>query len=267
MKISATIITLNEEKKLARALESLVPVVDEIVVVDSGSADSTESIARHFTDRFLFNKWPGYAAQKNYAAAQASNDWILSLDADECLSSELQHSIIEIKKTPLSVAGYKFPRKTLYIGRWIEHSGWYPDRKIRLYDRNAGRWEGQFVHESVKVDGEVGTLFGDLLHYSIDSIFDHAKVANRYTGLAAEEMFARNRRARITDFVFLPSVTFVKSYLLQQGFRDGLPGFCIASFAAYYVFLKYAKLWELWHQPNCSKEESAAKNKSAGNGK
>jgi len=245
MKISATIVTLNEERKLGRALESIRPVADEIIVVDSGSRDSTEVVARQFTDKFLFNEWPGYAAQKNYAADQATHDWILSLDADECLSEQLQRSILETKKSEPSFQGFKFPRKTFYLGRWIQHSGWYPDQKIRLYNRKKGLWEGQYVHESVKVSGDIASLSGDLLHYSIDSVFDHAKVANKYTDLAAQELYARNRKARFIDFLFLPPTTFLKSYILQQGFRDGLPGLCIASFAAYYVFLKYAKLFEL----------------------
>ena len=244
MKISATIITLNEEKKLARALESLVDIADEIIVVDSGSTDQTESIARRYTDKVFFNKWDGYTAQKNFATEKASHDWILSLDADECLSDHLRDTIIHIKDKKADVAAYRFPRKTFYLGRWISHSGWYPDYKTRLYDRHKARWDGDFVDESLLVDGEIETHAGDLLHYSIDSINEHVRVTNRYTDLAAEELQARNRRASLIDLIVLPPITFIKSYIVKQGFRDGLPGFCIASFAAYYVFIKYAKLWE-----------------------
>jgi glycosyltransferase involved in cell wall biosynthesis len=244
MKITAIIITLNEERKLAGCLESLAGIADEIVIVDSGSTDTTESIARRFTDRFYFNKWPGYAGQKNLAAEKASSDWVLSLDADERLSQQLKQSLAEIKTINASVSAYSFPRKTFYLGRWIEHSGWYPDRKTRLYHRRKARWGGDFVHESLLVDGDTQGLKGDLLHYSIDSVFDHAKTANRYTDLAATELAAKNRKTRFVDLLFLPPITFLKSYILQQGFRDGLQGLSIASFASFYVFLKYMKLWE-----------------------
>src|SRR5882724_7862076 len=245
MKITAIIITLNEEKKLAGCLESLSGIADEIVIVDSGSTDGTESIARRFTDKFYFNKWPGYAGQKNLAAERSSSDWILSLDSDERLSEQLKRSIAGIKSATAQAPAYRVPRKTFYLGRWIEHSGWYPDRKTRLYDRRRARWDGDFVHESLLVDGETQDLSGDLLHYSIDSVFDHAKTANRYTDLAAQELSAKNRRAGFADLLFLPPITFFKSYILQQGFRDGLPGLSIASFASFYVFMKYLKLWEM----------------------
>src|SRR5258707_1230371 len=187
MKITATIITLNEEKKLAGCLSSLSGIADEIVVVDSGSTDETESIARRFTDKFYFNKWPGYAEQKNLAAEKSSSDWILSLDADEHLSEELKRSISGIKSNDIAISAFRFPRKTFYLGRWIEHSGWYPDRKPRLYNRRTARWGGKFVHESLVVNGEIQDLSGDVLHYSIDSVFDHAKTANRYTDLTAQQ--------------------------------------------------------------------------------
>jgi glycosyltransferase involved in cell wall biosynthesis len=244
MKITAIIITLNEEKKLAGCLESLSGIADEIVIVDSGSTDETESIARRFTDKFYFNKWPGYAAQKNLAAEKSSSDWILSLDADERLSEELKRSILQIKTTDVSSSAFSFPRKTFYLGRWIEHSGWYPDRKTRLYDRRKARWGGDFVHESLLVVGETREVSGDLLHYSIDSVFDHAKTANRYTDLAAQELDAKGRKARFIDLALLPSVTFFKCYILQGGFQDGIAGLSIAAFASYYVFMKYMKLWE-----------------------
>jgi glycosyltransferase involved in cell wall biosynthesis len=257
MKISAIIITLNEEKKLASCLESLSGIADEIVVVDSGSTDGTESVARRFTDKFYFNKWPGYAIQKNLAAEKASSDWVLSLDADERLSDQLKQSIALIETANESVSAYRFPRKTFYLGRWIEHSGWYPDRKPRLYDRRKARWGGDFVHESLLIDGDIQELTGDLLHYSIDSVFDHAKTANRYTQLAAEEWNAKGRKARFIQLSLLPPVTFFKSYVLQGGFRDGVPGLCIATFASYYVFMKYMKLWEA-QNVSCMKDDSGS---------
>lgn len=245
MQLSATIITLNEARKLRRALTSLQPVVDEIIVIDSGSTDATETIAREFTNRFIVNPWPGYAAQKNFAAAQASHDWILSLDADECLSEPLQQAIQALKPTKPQAAAFQFPRLTFYLGRWIKHAGWYPDYKIRLYDRRRASWHGQYVHESIKAEGQVENLSGDLLHYSLDNLSEHVQVVDRYTTLAAQELAARRQSVKLSQLLLAPPATFLKSYLLKQGFRDGFPGLCIAGFAAYYVFLKHAKLWEL----------------------
>ncbi len=240
MKISATIISLNEERNLPRLLESLI-CVDEIVVVDSGSTDRTVEIARRYGARVIENPWPGYAKQKNFAAAQATHDWILSLDADEALSDNLGAEILELKAGEPSVAGYRFPRLAQYLGHWIHHSGWYPDAKVRLYDRRRARWVGDYVHESVQVDGPVADLVGPLHHFTCSSIEEHKRTMERYTTLAADELKARGYRASPIRLLLAPPATFLKSYLLQQGFRDGYPGLLIATMAARYVFLKYAK--------------------------
>jgi len=240
VKISATIITLNEERNLPRALESL-DCADEMLVVDSGSTDRTVEIARRYGARVLSQDWLGYAAQKNYAAGQAAHDWILSLDADEALSETLAAEIQQVKRDGAGVQGYRFPRLAQYLGRWILHSGWYPDYKLRLYDRNHGRWVGDYVHESVRVDGSVATLRGPLHHFTCQSLSDHLGTLNRYTTLAAEELRARGYRPGLLRLCLAPPASFLKTYLLQQGFRDGYQGFLIASMAAWYVFLKYAK--------------------------
>jgi glycosyltransferase involved in cell wall biosynthesis len=241
--ISAAIITLNEERNLPRAFDSL-DCVDEIVVVDCGSTDSTREIACAHGARVIENPWPGYAAQKNFAAAQASHDWVLSIDADEALSEPLSAEIMRIKREGARAAGYRFPRRAQYLGRWILHSGWYPDYKLRLYDRRRGAWQGEYVHESVRVEGPVETLRADLLHYTCDSLGQHLRTLDRYTTLAAAQLRARGCRAGLLRLLFAPPWTFLKTYVLRQGFRDGYQGFLISVLAAWYVFLKWAKTRE-----------------------
>jgi glycosyltransferase involved in cell wall biosynthesis len=245
MKISAIVITLNEEESIADALESL-KWADEIIVVDSESSDRTVEIARKFTDRIYARSWPGYAAQKNFAAAQAQFDWIFSLDADERVSDSLADEIQHLKRSPEpQAAGFEMPRLTRYLGRWIKHSGWYPDYKLRLYNRRHGAWQGDFVHESIKVDGSIQRLNGDLLHYTVNNASDHHLRIDRYTTLAAEQMRSQGKTASLPSMIFSPPVAFIRSYIFKLGFLDGPQGFAIARFAAHYVFLKNLKLWEM----------------------
>src|SRR5579864_4378421 len=180
MKITATIITLNEERNIARAIESL-RCCDEIVVLDSGSADRTVELAEKFGARTIESPWRGYAGQKNWAAEQATNDWILSLAADEALSEALEAEIWNLKKTGPQSDAYTMPRLAQYLGRWILHSGWHPDRKVRLYDRRLAKWVGGYVHESVVVDGSVGHLDSNILHFTCNSLSEHLKTMDRYT--------------------------------------------------------------------------------------
>lgn len=240
MKITATIITLNEERNIARAIESL-RCCDEIMLVDSGSSDRTLELARNLGARVIEAPWRGYAKQKNFAAEQASNDWILSVDADEAISEGLEGEIWNLKKNGATYDAYTMPRLAQYLGRWILHGGWYPDRKVRLYDRRKAQWTGEFVHESVKVDGKVGHLDANLLHYTCDSLSEHLRTMDRYTTLAAEEIVARKQRVPSHRLVLDPAWTFAKSYVVQRGFLDGLEGLTIAYMAAMYTFLKYAK--------------------------
>ena len=243
MRITATVITLDEERHIAAALESL-SWADEIVVVDSGSTDRTAEIARGFTDRVIVNPWPGYAAQKNRAAREASHDWIFSLDADERVTPELAASVERARAEARPPDGYRVARRAWYVDRWVRHSGWYPDWQVRLYDRTKARFEGDFVHESVRLGGPAGTLDGDLLHYTVESLSDHHRRIDRYTTLAAEALAARGARPSLARAAAQPVATFARSYLLRQGFRDGAAGLAIAGFAAYYVFLRQMKLWE-----------------------
>ncbi|HEX8985132.1 MAG TPA: glycosyltransferase family 2 protein [Bryobacteraceae bacterium] len=241
MKISATIITCNEERKIARAIESL-RCCEEILVVDSGSTDRTVEIARKLDARVIESPWPGYAKQKNLAAAQAANDWILSLDADETLSEALEGEILQLRKGAPEFDAYTMPRMAQYLGRWILHSGWYPDRKVRLYHRERATWVGDFVHESVNVNGTVGHLKSNILHYTCESLSEHVRTVDRYTTLAAQELVARGERAGWHRLIFEPGWTFLRTYLFQLGFLDGLEGLMIANMAAMYTFLKHAKV-------------------------
>jgi glycosyltransferase involved in cell wall biosynthesis len=240
MQISATIITLNEERNIARAIESLL-CADEVVVVDSGSTDQTREIARRLGARVIEEPWRGYAGQKNFAACCAANEWILSLDADEELTEKLAAEIVQLKKEGARFDGYSFPRLAQYLGHWIRHSGWYPDRKVRLYDRGKAEWVGEYVHESVRVNGTSGELQGDLLHYTCTSLSEHLKTLDRYTSLAARELAARGEAVPLTRLTVDPAWTFFRTYVLQRGFLDGRRGLAIAWMAALYTFLKYAK--------------------------
>ncbi len=240
MKITATIITLNEERNIARAIESL-RCCDEILILDSGSTDRTVELAQNLGTRVFEAGWRGFAGQKNWAAEQATHDWILSLDADEALSESLEAEVLTLKKNGPRYDGYTMPRQARYLGRWILHSGWYPDRKIRLYDRRKGRWVGDFVHESVHVKGRVGHLESNILHFTCDSLSEHVKTMERYTTLAAQELAARKVKVPLWRLILDPSWAFWKTYVLQRGFQDGLEGLVIAYMAAFYTFLKYAK--------------------------
>ena len=240
MKLSATIITLNEERNVARAIESL-RCCDEIVVVDSGSNDRTTEIAGKLGARVVEAPWRGYAGQKNFASDQVTHDWVLSIDADESLSEALEAEIWQIKKSGPRYDAYTVPRLAQYLGRWILHSGWYPDRKIRLYNRNKARWVGDYVHESVKVTGAVGHLESNLLHFTCDSLSEHLRTMDHYTTLAAAELVDQEVSIGLDKLVLDPLWTFFQTYFLKQGFRDGVEGLCIAYMAAFYNFVKYSK--------------------------
>ena len=240
MKITATIIAFNEERNIARAIESL-RCCDEILVVDSGSTDRTVELAQNLGARVIEANWRGYSQQKNWAAEQAHHDWVLSLDADEALSEALEAEIWNLKKSGPRYDGYTMPRLARYMGRWILHSGWYPDRKLRLYDRRKAGWVGDFVHERVTVDGHVGELESNILHFTCESLSEHIKTMERYTTLAAQEIAGRKIPVPVWKVLLDPPWTFFKTFVLQQGFLDGREGLNIAYMAAFYTFLKYAK--------------------------
>lgn len=245
-KVSVTIITRNETAHLAAALAS-VAWADERIVVDSGSSDDTAVLALGLADRVETRAWTGYAEQKNYAATLARHDWILSLDADERVSEPLADEIRSVLATEPSVRGFRIPRVSHYLGQWVRCTDWWPDWQLRLYDRRAGRWSRVHVHESVRLAGTVqaGRLTRELLHYPYRDISDHLDTIDRYTTLAAAEMYAHGRRAGWLRLATHPPLAFLRNYLLRGGFRQGTTGLTVSLLNSYYVMLKFAKLWEL----------------------
>ncbi|MDD5543580.1 MAG: glycosyltransferase family 2 protein [Acidobacteriia bacterium] len=246
MRISATIITWNEESNLRRACESLQGVADEVIVVDSESRDRTVEIARQFTPHVYVQPFIDYSKQKNFAASKSTYPWILSLDADECLSDRLRRSILDQKSVPEPpLAAFRCSRLANYLGGWIHHSGWYPDYKVRLYHRDRARWVGEYVHESLAVDGPIGKLDGDLLHYTAATVEEHIERLNRYTTLAARQAAAKGKKFSMWVCTTSPLLSFLKSYVFRLGFLDGWRGLSIASLAAWYIFVREVKLREL----------------------
>jgi glycosyltransferase involved in cell wall biosynthesis len=242
-KVSVTIITRDEESDIGAALRSAA-WADEIVVVDSGSTDKTVEIARAAGARVVVREWPGYIAQKNFAAAQAAHDWIFSLDADERITTVLATEVRRVLERPGHLA-YRVPRLTWHLGRWIRGTDWYPDYQTRLYDRRAAQWAGGYVHESVTAGGPVGRLHGELQHFAYRDIADHLETINRYTSYAARQMHEEGRRGSTWKMLLHPPAAFLRNYLLKGGFRLGTAGFIVSAMNAYYVFLKFAKLWQL----------------------
>jgi glycosyltransferase involved in cell wall biosynthesis len=246
MEISAVIITYNEEKRLEPALKSLAGIAEEIVVVDRYSDDDTLKIAKKYTDCVFQRKWTNFADQKNYANSKARFPWILSLDADERLSPKLREEIIQLKEQEPGCTGFSMPREVFYLGRWIRHSGWYPDRKIRLFQKEKAHWEGKYIHEKLVIEGEVKKLHGSIYHFTYRNVSDHLRRINTFSDLGAQKLYAQNKRCRWYHLLFLPFFRFLRAYLLKSGFRDGFAGFTISVLDAYSVFARYAKLREIW---------------------
>jgi glycosyltransferase involved in cell wall biosynthesis len=243
MKISATIITLNEEKNIGACLESL-DFADEIVVVDSGSTDRTKEIClAHPCVIYHEHHWEGFGRQKNVAAEIASHDWIFNIDADEQVSADLRRSISSVDVTIFT--GFKVARENYFGNRRIKHCGWYPDYNLRLYNKKMGRFSEREVHESVNCQGPVGTLAGNLLHYSYDGISDFIGRINRYTSLSAVEMVNSGKKPGAGSMLFRPFYTFFRMYILKGGFLEGYAGLVLSLLFAQYTFLKYAKAREL----------------------
>jgi glycosyltransferase involved in cell wall biosynthesis len=248
IRISAVIITFNEEQNIARCIASLVPVADEILVVDSFSTDRTKAICEGFNVRFLENPFEGHIQQKNYAMGQASYDVVLSLDADEELTGTLQQSILSLKKDWKENAAWRVSRLTSYCGHWIRHCGWYPDRKIRLWDRRHGKWGGINPHDKVIVDPEISVenLNGDMRHYTYHSLQEHITQMNKFSDIASLEAHKRGKKVIVWWHIALyPVFTFFRNYLFKLGFLDGYYGFIVCFNSGYYRFLKYSKLNEL----------------------
>jgi glycosyltransferase involved in cell wall biosynthesis len=246
VKISATIITFNEEKKLEFCIKSLLNVADEIIVVDSYSTDLTENICRKYPVKFHLHQFKDYVSQKNHATTLATYDYILSLDADERLSEELQKSILDVKSNWGDTDGFIVRRFNNYCGKWMHFSGWYPENKIRLWDRRKGKWEGADVHEVVKIPSrKVKRLKGHLLHYAYLSVDEHIRQTYKFADMAARAKYKNGEKANFFINVILsPLFRFVKTYFFQLGFLDGYYGFIVCTTAAAMTFFKYVKLYE-----------------------
>ena len=247
-KISAVIITFNEERNIKRCLQSLQNVVDEIIVVDSGSTDRTEKICKELGVNFIYQKWLGYGAQKNFANSLAQFDYILSIDADEELSDILKKSIIEAKQNFIADS-YKMSRLTNYCSKkWIKHCGWYPDTKIRLWKKHKAQWSNDKVHEHLIFnEGATSMLLkGNILHYTYNNIAEHINIANKYTTLIAEEYYIKKKTTTILKIMFAPIWGFFRDFFLRKGFMDGYYGFMICIIASFSTFLKYVKLRQLY---------------------
>ncbi|MCL4558509.1 MAG: glycosyltransferase family 2 protein [Deltaproteobacteria bacterium] len=242
--LSVVIVTHNEEDRIRGCLDS-VAWADEIIVVDAFSTDRTAEYCRPYTDRIYTRVWDGFIPQKNYALKLATKEWVLSLDADERLSDRLIPQIkAAIGTADRGCAAYSMPRKTYYLGRWMEHSGWYPDRKTRLIRNGAGVWTGQEPHDTLEVDGRVCRLDGDILHYSFRDLSHHIQKLDYFTDLASSELIKSGRHAGPVDMMIHSSGMFVKMFFVKKGFLDGVQGFIAACVSAFHVFIKYAKAWE-----------------------
>ena len=242
--MSVCIIAMNEEDNLPRCLAS-VAWADEIIVVDSHSTDRTREMAAEAGARVIERDFPGYIEQKNFAMSQATHDWVLCLDADEELSPELSASVQAALEDPGDADGFMSNRCNYYNDRWIRHGGWYPDCKTRLVRKANSQWRGLNPHDVLHVDGKVGRLKGDLLHYTYRDMTAQFRQTNLFTDIAARVMFENGTKHRLHNLVLRPWVTFLKSYFWRLGFLDGSAGFVLAVTGSYYVFLKYAKLAEL----------------------
>jgi glycosyltransferase involved in cell wall biosynthesis len=249
VKISVAIITLNEERNIGRCLESVKEIADDVVVTDSFSTDKTEEICMQHGARFIKHRWEGYVEQKNVATDLALYDHILSLDADEALSPELLAAIKKVKEN-FDADAYTMNRLTNYCGHWIKHSGWYPDTKLRLFDRRKGRWEGLIIHEELKMQAGsvIKHLQGDLLHYSFYTIEEHRRQSEKFTTLGAEADFKKGKRASWYKIAFSAPVKFLQAFIFQLGFLDGKAGFTISRLSAAATYNKYVKLKKLYNQ-------------------
>ncbi len=239
---------MNEESQIKRCLES-VSWCNEIVIVDSGSTDRTLEICKQFSDKILFRSWTGYVEQKAYALQQCTSDWVLNIDADEEVSDELKNEIINLlqqdKKERIPFNGFQCSRVVFYLNRWWRHGGWYPEFRLRLCRRTDTSWGGVDPHEKALVQGATKKLKGELYHYTYSDMKDQINRLNKFSTSAAKSIFNHGHRTNVLEILGRPIFRFMKFYLFKQGFRDGTSGLIVALIESYYVFLKYAKVWEL----------------------
>ena len=243
--LSVIVITLNEERNIAACLEG-VRWADEIILIDSGSKDATVAIAGRIGAKIFVQPWKGFAEAKTFAVSQSRNNWILWVDADERVPRELANEIQDLLKNHTLKPAYSVARRAYFLGRWMRHSGWYPGRVPRLFDKNLATFSSVAVHEGLEVRGEVGELHNDLLHFTDPNLYHYIQKFNRYTSLASDEAFKTGKRFRLLDVLLRPPWLFFKMYFVRLGFLDGVQGLILALLSSAYVFTKYSKLWEAW---------------------
>lgn len=245
--LSSITIARNERKNIAKCLSSIRKCMDEvIVIVDSSTEDNTAEIVRTFPEaKCVVREWDGYAETKEYALSLCTNDWVIWVDADEIITPELCHELLAFKESEPQHDAYSVPRKAFFLGKWIKHSGWYPGRVTRLFNKQKCKFSKNAVHEYLLVDGTTGELKSDLEHYTDPDIFHYLEKFNKYTSLAALELDRQKRDVGLSDLLLRPMAIFIKMYILKRGFLDGIQGFMLAVFSSAYVFTKYSKFWEL----------------------
>lgn len=242
--VSVNIICKNEEKNIKDCLKS-VQWADEIVVVDGESSDNTVEIAKRYTDKVFTNKWEGFAKQRSFALAKSTKDWVLVLDADERCSPELKDEILSsLKSNDLVFKGFKLPRRNFFLGKWIKHGGWYPGYQMRLFNRDNVTVSDRLVHEGYEINGETGTMKSDIIHYTVQSVFEFMNRVNGYSNMQAEEKY-KNGNIGFTAIFIQPLKSFVVQYIFKGGFRDGIHGLMVFNFDAITRMLTYMKIWEL----------------------
>ncbi|MGJ8549106.1 glycosyltransferase family 2 protein [Winogradskyella wichelsiae] len=247
LKLSGVIITFNEELNIEKCLKSLANVVDEIIVVDSFSTDKTKSICKKYNVTFIEQKFLGYTEQKNFALSQTTHNHVVALDGDEALSEMLQKSIINLK-TNWKFDGYYVNRFNNFCGQWIKHTTWYPEKKIRVFDKTKASWSGYKIHETVNLnskDSKVGKLKGDILHRNYQSYSEHNQQIEKFTSISAQAYYDKGKKSSLFKIIVNPTWAFFQSYVIKLGFLDGFNGFYISVQTAHIRFLKYAKLREL----------------------
>jgi len=253
--VSVYVLTTNNRRTVEQCLKSL-SWAEELVIVDSFSQDGTYEICKPYTHKLFQRKWTGHRDQYQYAADLTTRDWIMFVDADEEIPPELFEEIrTELKGKAKDLDGYFVYRRTYYLGRWIRYGGWYPDGEIRLYRREKGRWEGG-LHAKLVVDGRVGVLKNQYLHYTYGNISDQIQTIGKYSSIAAADLFQSGEKFSLFRLLFHPPFRFIKEYLFKSGFRDGLPGFIIIVSTMFYVFIKYAKLWEMQLEKKENQDDS-----------
>jgi glycosyltransferase involved in cell wall biosynthesis len=246
LKISSIIIAKNEEANIGRCIQSQLDCIDEIIVlIDDTTRDNTVKIVESFPEvKFEIVKWKGFSETKEYAVAKTSYDWVLWIDADEAITPALSNELNNFKKDKPQFSAYSFPRKAYFLGRWIKHSGWYPGRVTRLFEKYSARFSKNEVHEYLVVNGVTGNLTNDIEHYTDQTIQHYFYKLNEYTTLAAEELIKKGKKFRLSDVFLRPVIIFIKMYIIRRGFLDGIEGFILAIFSSAYVFTKYCKFWE-----------------------